>query len=58
MADGSRTDRGIVAKTAALVASRLDDQLETATRSIQQLLVTEITELAGMRSWCSCCATR
>lgn len=46
-ADSSRTDRGIVAKTAALVASRLDDRLETATRSIQQLLVTEITELAG-----------
>lgn len=44
---GSRTDRATVAKTAALVARRLDDQLEAATRSIQQLLVTEITELAG-----------
>jgi hypothetical protein len=46
-ADGSRTDRAIVAKTAAQVAGRLDNRLEAATRSIQHLLVTEITELGG-----------
>ncbi|WP_082966992.1 CdaR family transcriptional regulator [Mycobacterium sp. 852002-51163_SCH5372311] len=46
-ADATGTDRAIVAKTAALIAARLDEQLEAATRSIQQLLVTEITELAG-----------
>jgi hypothetical protein len=46
-AHGSRTDRAIVAETAALVASRLDNQLEATTRSIQQLLVTEITDLGG-----------
>jgi hypothetical protein len=46
-ADGSGTDSAIVAETAALVARRLDNQLEATTRSIQQLLVMEITDLGG-----------
>ncbi|HTQ20804.1 PucR family transcriptional regulator [Mycobacterium sp.] len=46
-AHGRHTDRALVAKTAVLVASKLDDRLEAATRSIQQLVVTEITELTG-----------
>jgi hypothetical protein len=46
-ADGGPTDRAIVVKTAALVAARLDEQLDAATRAIQRLVVTEITELAG-----------
>lgn len=36
-----------VAKAAALIASRLANQLEAVTRSIQQTVVTEITELRG-----------
>ncbi|ORA82490.1 helix-turn-helix domain-containing protein [Mycobacterium malmoense] len=47
MADGSGAADAIVAKTAALVASRLDNRLAEATRAIQRLLVTEITELGG-----------
>ncbi|QLL07539.1 PucR family transcriptional regulator [Mycobacterium vicinigordonae] len=46
-ADGSRTDRTIIVKTAAEVAARLDSQLEAATQAIQQLLVSEITDLDG-----------
>jgi hypothetical protein len=46
-AKGSPADGAVVAKTAAVIAARLDDQLEAATRSIQQLVVAEITELAG-----------
>lgn len=45
--DESRTDRTTVTKMAAQVAARLDSRLEAATQSIQHLLVTEITELAG-----------
>ena len=36
-----------VAEAAATVASRLDDMLGDTTRSIQELLVTEISELSG-----------
>jgi sugar diacid utilization regulator len=36
-----------VAQAAATVASRLDDMLGDTTRSIQELLVTEISELSG-----------
>ena len=36
-----------VAEAAAAVAGRLDDKLDVTTRSIQELLVTEISELSG-----------
>jgi hypothetical protein len=47
MADSSGADDAIVAKTAAMIAARLDNKLGEATQSIQQLLTTEITELSG-----------
>ncbi len=47
MAGKSGEDNAVVAKTAAMVASRLDDRLGETTRSIQELLVREIPELGG-----------
>jgi len=44
MADDSRDDE-VIAKSAALIVSRLDAKLGEVTRSIQQRLVTEIAEL-------------
>jgi DNA-binding PucR family transcriptional regulator len=40
-------DRGTIAEAAATVANRLDDTLGDTTRSIQELLVGEISELSG-----------
>src|ERR1700757_80142 len=47
MADRIRENQTTVAKAAAPVAGRLDDKLAETTRSIQELLVTEISELSG-----------
>jgi hypothetical protein len=47
MAGKSREDEAVVAKTAAMIASRLDDKLDETTRSIQELVISEISELRG-----------
>lgn len=47
MADSSREDDAIVAKTAAEITDRIYDKLGEVTQSIQQLLVAEISELRG-----------
>lgn len=47
MASSSGEDDAIVAKTAAVITSRLYDKLGEVTQSIQQLLVAEISELRG-----------
>jgi hypothetical protein len=47
MAGRSREAKANVAKTAALITSRLYDNLDGITHSIQQLLVAEISELRG-----------
>lgn len=46
MVDGSGDDE-LIAKSAAMVVGRLDAKLAEVTRSIQQLLVSEIEELRG-----------
>lgn len=47
MAGRSGEDDALIAKSAALIVGRLDDQLAEAARSIQQLLLTELPELGG-----------
>jgi DNA-binding PucR family transcriptional regulator len=47
MAERSREDEALVAKSAALIASRLDDKLAEITRSIQKSLFTELPEIGG-----------
>ena len=47
MAEGSREDEALVAKSAALIIGRLDDKLAEITRSIQELLVSELPEIGG-----------
>jgi DNA-binding PucR family transcriptional regulator len=42
-----REDEALVAKSAALIVSRLDDKLPEIARSIQKRLVTELPEIAG-----------
>jgi DNA-binding PucR family transcriptional regulator len=47
MPERSREDEELVAKSAAMIISRLDDKLPEITRSTQDFLVTEIPEIAG-----------
>ncbi len=47
MADSRGADDAVVAKAAATIISRLEDQLDDTTRSTQDYLVTEIAELRG-----------
>jgi hypothetical protein len=47
MGDGSREDEALVAKSAAVIIGRLDDKLPEITRSIQELLFTELSEIGG-----------
>jgi DNA-binding PucR family transcriptional regulator len=47
MAGGSREDEALVAKSAALIVGRLDDKLAEMTHSIQELLVSELSEVGG-----------
>jgi DNA-binding PucR family transcriptional regulator len=47
MAERSREDRALVAKSAALIVSRLDDKLAEITRSIQEMLLSEFSEVGG-----------
>jgi DNA-binding PucR family transcriptional regulator len=47
MGEGSREDEALVAKSAALIIGRLDDKLAEITRSIQELLVSELSEIGG-----------
>ena len=47
MAGGSREDEALVAKSTALIVSRLDDKLAEITRSIQELLFSELSEVGG-----------
>lgn len=47
MADSSGADDAVVAEAAAAIISRLEGQLDDITRSTQELLVAEITDLRG-----------
>jgi DNA-binding PucR family transcriptional regulator len=47
MAGRSSEDEALVAKSAALIIGRLDDKLAEITRSIQELLVSELSEIGG-----------
>ncbi|HEX3285112.1 MAG TPA: helix-turn-helix domain-containing protein [Mycobacterium sp.] len=47
MGQRSREDEALVAKSAALIISRLDDKLAEITHSIQELLFTELSEVGG-----------
>src|ERR1700757_4675470 len=47
MGKGSREDQALVAKSAALIIGRLDDKLAEITRSLQELLVSELAEISG-----------
>ena len=47
MAGASREDEALVAKTAAMIVSRLDDKLAEMTHSIQESLVSELSEVGG-----------
>src|ERR1700739_2309080 len=47
MGEGSREDHALVAKSSALIIGRLDDKLAEITRSLQELLVRELTEISG-----------
>src|ERR1700739_5062472 len=47
MGEGSREDHALVAKSAALIIGRLDDKLAEITRTLQELLVRELTEISG-----------
>jgi DNA-binding PucR family transcriptional regulator len=47
MAERSREDEALVAKSAALIVSRLDDKLAEITRSLQKSLLTELPEIGG-----------
>jgi DNA-binding PucR family transcriptional regulator len=47
MGEGSREDEALVAKSAALIIGRLDDKRAEITRSLQELLVSELSEIGG-----------
>lgn len=47
MARRSSEDEALVAKSAALIIGRLDDKLAEITHSIQELLVSELSEIGG-----------
>lgn len=47
MAERSHEDDALVAKTAALIIGRLDDKLVEITRTLQELLVSELSEIGG-----------
>jgi DNA-binding PucR family transcriptional regulator len=47
MAGRSSEEEALVAKSAALIIGRLDDKLAEITRSIQELLVSELSEIGG-----------
>src|SRR6201998_4963492 len=47
MSERRREDAALIARSAALIIGRLDDKLAEITRSIQQLLVTELPEIGG-----------
>jgi len=47
MAVGSREDEALVAKSAALIVSRLDDKLAEVTHAIQEVLFSELSEVGG-----------
>src|ERR1700740_2692660 len=47
MAERSREDEALVAKSAALIVRRLDDKLGEITRPLQMSLVTELPEIGG-----------
>ena len=46
-AQKSREDAAVVAKSAAMIVSRLNDKLSGITRSVQELLVNELSEIGG-----------
>jgi DNA-binding PucR family transcriptional regulator len=47
MAERSHEDEALVAKSAALIVGRLDDRLTELSRSIRELLVSELSEIGG-----------
>ena len=47
MAERGREDEALIAKSAALIIGRLDDKLLEITRSLQELLVNELTDIGG-----------
>jgi DNA-binding PucR family transcriptional regulator len=47
MTGGGREDDALVAKSAALIVNRLDDKQAELTRTIQELLVSELSEVGG-----------
>jgi DNA-binding PucR family transcriptional regulator len=47
MAERSREDEELVAKTAAVIVGRLEDKLPDITRATQEFLLTEIPEIGG-----------
>jgi hypothetical protein len=47
MGEGSREDEALVAKSAAMIIGRLDDKRAEITRSLQELLVSELSEIGG-----------
>jgi DNA-binding PucR family transcriptional regulator len=47
MGEGSREDEALVAKSVALIVSRLDDNLAEITRAIQELLFSELSDIGG-----------
>jgi DNA-binding PucR family transcriptional regulator len=47
MAERSHEDEALVAKTAAQIIGRLDDKLVEITRALQELLVSQLSEIGG-----------
>src|ERR1700739_4636862 len=47
MAERSHEDEALVAKSAALIVGRLDDRLTELSRSLRDLLVSELSEISG-----------
>src|ERR1700758_4093055 len=47
MAERSHEDEALVAKSAALIVGRLDNRLTELSRSIRELLVSELAEISG-----------
>src|ERR1700758_5637026 len=47
MAERSHEDEALVAKSAALIVGRLDNRLTELSRSIRELLVSELSEIGG-----------
>ena len=47
MAERSREDEALVAKSTALIVGRLDDRLAEITRYLQEVLVSELPEIGG-----------